>query len=86
MTPDLESTASSSAEMQAAFARQRAAFSAEPWPDWTLRRDRLRRLQTLLETHEAEIAAAIDADFGGRPAFETDLAEQFASLEAVKGA
>lgn len=86
MTPDLESTASSSAEMQAAFARQRAAFSAEPWPDWTLRRDRLRRLQTLLETHEADIAAAIDADFGGRPAFETDLAEQFASLEEIKGA
>ena len=73
-------------ELNAAFAGQRAAFDAAPWADWRVRRDRLRRLRALLEVHESDIAAAIDADFGGRPAMETELAEHFASLEEIKGA
>lgn len=73
-------------DLQAAFERQRAAFAAEPYPPWPVRRDRLQRLRRLLEDNESRIAAAIDADFGGRPAIETELAEQFPSLEEVKGA
>ena len=73
-------------DLQAAFERQRAAYAAEPYPDWPVRRDRLQRLRRLLEQNEARIAAAIDADFGGRPPIETELAEQFPSLEEVKGA
>jgi coniferyl-aldehyde dehydrogenase len=73
-------------DLAAAFERQRAAFAAAPYPDWPLRRDRLQRLRALLIEHELEIAQAIDADFGGRPGIETELAEQFPSLEEIKSA
>ena len=46
--------------------------------DW-LAPDALRRLlaalATALRTHEAALIAAVDADFGGRPAAETRLLE-----------
>lgn len=73
-------------ELAQAYERQRAACAAAPAADWPTRADRLRRLQALLEGAEAELIAAIDADFGGRPAIETELAEVWPSLEAVKGA
>jgi coniferyl-aldehyde dehydrogenase len=73
-------------DLPLAFERQRAAWSAAPWPVWAERADRLRRLQRLLVEHEAAIAAAIDADFGGRPAIETELTEVWPSLEEIKGA
>ena len=74
------------ADLHADFERQRAAFAATPFDAWPVRRERLRRLQRLLQQNEAAIAAAIDADFGGRPAIETELAEQFPSLDEIKGA
>ncbi len=73
-------------DLSLAFERQRAAWSAAPFPEWSVRADRLRRLQRLLLEQEAAIIKAIDADFGGRPAVETELAEIWPSLEAVKGA
>jgi len=73
-------------DLPLAFERQRAAASAQPCPDWDTRADRLRRLQRMLVEHEAAISQAIDADFGGRPAIETELAEIWPSLEEVKGA
>ncbi len=69
-----------------AFDRQRAAWLAAPYPPWEERAGRLRRLQDMLRSQEAAITAAIDADFGGRPAIETELAELWPSLEEVKGA
>ena len=66
------------------LARQRAAFAAEPYPTWEVRADRLRRLQQMLGEHEPAITTAIDEDFGGRPRFETDLAEVWPSLEEIK--
>lgn len=69
-----------------AFDRQRAATRASPFPAWEERADRLRRLKVLVEQHEAAIAQAIDADFGGRPAIETELAEVFPSLDEIKTA
>jgi coniferyl-aldehyde dehydrogenase len=68
------------------FERQRAAWLAAPFPSWEERAGRLRRLLGLLESHEAEFTAAIDADFAGRPPVETELAEVWPSLEEVKGA
>jgi len=68
------------------FERLRAAHLAAPFPEWPGRAERLRRLLGLLQRHEREIAAAIDLDFGGRPGFETELAEVWPSLEEVKGA
>ena len=74
------------ADLGLVLERQRAVWAAEPCPPWPVRADRLRRVQRLLQQHEADIARAIDADFGGRPAIETELAEVWPSLEAVKDA
>src|SRR5512134_58205 len=73
-------------DLPLAFERQRAAWAAAPCDAWPQRADRLRRLQRLLVEHEQAIAAAIDADFGGRPAIETELAEIWPSLEELKSA
>lgn len=73
-------------DLHARFEEQRAAFARDPFPGWEVRRDRLRRLQALLLDNEAELAAAIDADFGGRPAAETELLEMYPALEEVKSA
>ncbi len=74
------------ASLTLAFERQRAAQAAAPAPDWATRADRLQRLQRLLTEAEPALIRAIDTDFGGRPAVETELAEVWPSLEAVKGA
>ncbi len=73
-------------ELARVFEHQRAAWSAAPYPSWPERAERLRRLQVILREHEAAISLAIDADFGGRPAIETELAEIWPSLEEIKGA
>ncbi|MGE0502373.1 MAG: coniferyl aldehyde dehydrogenase [Rhizobiaceae bacterium] len=57
------------------FQAQKSAYEAEPFPDQAVRRDRLKRLLAITEKHEAEFCAAIDADFGGRSAYETRIAE-----------
>lgn len=59
------------------FQLQRAAFAAQPFPEIGVRKDRLKRLLALTERHEADICAAVDADFGGRSTHETRLAELF---------
>ena len=69
-----------------AFETQRAAHAKTPFPEWSVRRNRLERLRRLVETHEKEIARAIDADFGGRPGIETAFAEVFPSVSEVKAA
>jgi coniferyl-aldehyde dehydrogenase len=73
-------------QMQTLFEAQRAGFALEPFPDWRARRDRLQRLRRLLTEHQSAIEQAIDTDFGGRPAFETQLLELLPSLEEVKSA
>ena len=73
-------------DLSLAFERQRGAWAAAPFPGWDVRADALRRLQRILLEHEAAISRAIDADFGGRPAIETELAELWPSLEEIKGA
>ncbi|GAA0249846.1 coniferyl aldehyde dehydrogenase [Rhodanobacter caeni] len=61
----------------------RDAQNADPLPAWPVRAERLRALRSLLLDHRAELAAAIDADFGRRPAQETELLELFPSLSAI---
>jgi len=75
-----------STDLGLALDRQRAAHAADPFPSWADRAERLKRLLKLLTEHEDALAAAIDTDFGGRPAIETELAEVWPALEAVKGA
>jgi acyl-CoA reductase-like NAD-dependent aldehyde dehydrogenase len=55
-------------------------------PSWKLRVDRLQRLARMLREQREAFAAAIDADFGQRPAEETTLLELFPSLAAVRHA
>src|SRR5678816_4626243 len=74
------------AELHVVFQIQRAAHDATPFAEWDERLNRLERLRRLLEGNEAEIEAAIDADFGGRPRIETQFAEIFPSLLEIRGA
>jgi len=73
-----------SAVLEEAFAVQRAAFAREMNPSLAARRDRLDRLLALVSTHQEEIAAAVSADFGHRSRHETDLADNFAVLSALR--
>ncbi|PDQ22493.1 coniferyl aldehyde dehydrogenase [Mesorhizobium sanjuanii] len=72
--------------LDAGFRLQRAAFEGQPFPGLDVRKDRLKRLLALTESHEAEICAAIDADFGGRSAQETRLAELFVVRAGIRHA
>jgi len=73
-----------SAPLAAQLAVLRAAHQRQPLPDWSVRRERLRALETLLRGHRAGIAAAIHADFGNRPTEETELLEIFPSLSGLR--
>jgi len=68
------------------FELQCRAFEREPFPSLEVRKDRLKRLLALTETHEAEICAAIDADFSSRSAEETRLAELFVVRAGIRHA
>ena len=59
----------------AALAALRDAASRDGAPDLALRRDLLRRLAAELKRRAETIAAAADADFGGRARIETMLAD-----------
>ncbi len=70
----------------ALFAAQRRAYAAQRDPPLAVRRDRLDRLGALIATREAEMIAAIAADFGVRSAQETKLAELFLVAAGVRHA
>jgi coniferyl-aldehyde dehydrogenase len=74
------------ADLLQAFEVQRTSYDADPFPEWSVRRDRLARLRRLVEDNEVAIEDAIDADFGGRPRAETQIAEVFPSLAEIKNA
>ena len=66
------------------FAAQRRAFAADPNPPLAARRQRLDRLLALIDDNEDAFVAAIDADFGGRAAQETRIAEIFVTRAAIR--
>ncbi len=73
-------------ELQAHFEMQRQSYAQQSFPDWPVRRDRLQRLRLLLSENESIIEQAIDADFGGRPPMETQIAEFFPTFAEINGA
>lgn len=79
----METVRHDAASLAALLELQRQAFLADPMPGVAVRRDRLQRLDALLREHRDEFAAAIDADFAGRPPTETALLEIFPSLEGI---
>jgi acyl-CoA reductase-like NAD-dependent aldehyde dehydrogenase len=73
-------------ELTAILQRLRDAQARDPLPSWNVRADRLRRLARMLREQRSAFAGAIDADFGQRPAEETELLELFPSLSATRHA
>ena len=65
------------------LAAMRAANAQDPVPDWHTRAKRLRALEALMRDNRDAIVAAIDADFGRRPAEETDVLEIFPSVSGI---
>ncbi|MEO8674385.1 MAG: coniferyl aldehyde dehydrogenase [Casimicrobiaceae bacterium] len=70
--------------MEEIFAAQRGAFAREMNPSLAVRRDRLDRLLHLTQTHQGAIIDAISADFGHRSRHETDLADIFVVISAIR--
>ncbi|MCV7191285.1 aldehyde dehydrogenase family protein [Mycolicibacterium brumae] len=58
----------SPAELQRLLDAQRAAQAADPIPSAQVRRDRINRFIAAVLEHADELTAALDADFGSRPA------------------
>ncbi|MFT4505598.1 coniferyl aldehyde dehydrogenase [Caballeronia sp. 15711] len=77
---------SSPSFLEARFEAQRQAFAAESNPPLSVRMDRLNRLLALTENHESDFVRAIDADFAGRSAHETRLAELFVVRAGIRHA
>ena len=73
-------------ELHKRFAAQRSAFDGERDPSLAVRLDRLRRLDALTANHEAQIVAAIAADFGTRCSQETRMAELFMVSAGIRHA
>lgn len=73
-------------EIAIRFEAQRQAFAREPDPSLEVRISRLDRLLALTETNEDAIVRAISADFGGRSAQETRLAELFIVRAGIRHA
>ena len=71
-------------ELDGILARLRKAHQRAPAPDWHARAARLRTLEKMLLEQRGAFAAAINADFGCRPAEETDLLEIYPSLSAIR--
>jgi coniferyl-aldehyde dehydrogenase len=73
-------------DLHSLFELQRAAFAQQPHTQWPERRERLQRLRRLVVENEDEIERTIDADFGGRPSLETQIAEVYPALAEINGA
>ena len=67
----------------ARFLAQREAFAADCNPSVAVRRERLDRLLGLIDGAEDALIAAVDADFGGRAAQETRIAEIYVTRRAI---
>ncbi|HGM5579180.1 TPA: coniferyl aldehyde dehydrogenase [Pseudomonas putida] len=68
------------------FAEQRQAFAANPSPPAAQRIQWLKSLREALVAHQQALIEAIDADFGGRSADETLLAELLPSVQGLRHA
>ena len=84
--PNPDTEVSLTGNVERLFRAQREGFAAESYPSLSTRLDRLARLESLTTTREAEIVAAIAADFGTRCAQETRLAELFMVAAGIRHA
>ncbi|WP_430391550.1 coniferyl aldehyde dehydrogenase [Dyella sp. 20L07] len=73
-----------SPSLHATLLRLREAQARDPMPTWDVRATRLRALEKLLTEQRDAFIAAIDADFGHRPAEETELLELYPTLSNLR--
>jgi len=73
-------------EFSACFGAQRAAYLANPEPNYAERLNDLKSLARLLKENRDELVAAINLDYGHRSTFETLFAEYFVVLEGIHDA
>ena len=71
-------------QLQRCLAAQRQAYFDDPVPSYAQRRQDLLALERFVRDHTEAICAAISADYGHRSRHETQLAEIFPALEAIK--
>ena len=69
--------------LEAALARQRAAYLAHPVPSLDDRKAGLRTLQRFIRDHKDALCEAISADYGHRSKHETLLAEIFPAIDGI---
>src|SRR5215467_2922810 len=65
------------------FEPLRQACVGDPYPSYAARRAHLDALRDLIRSNEQKIVEAISADFGGRSAYETRIAEIFPAVSAI---
>lgn len=63
--------------------RQRRAFVRDGFPSAKERKAKLARLRTAVLAHRSEVEEAINADFGNRSRYETDLMELAGVVQAI---
>ena len=73
-------------QMRQLFAKQRAAFAAERYPSYQVRRANLLALKALVLDNADGIAAAISADFGHRSVHESKLLDIFGLVSEINHA
>jgi len=71
------------AEFKDSFERQKAAYLADPEPDYAARRADLQTLARMLKENREQLIEAINRDYGNRSTFETLFAELFVTLEDI---
>lgn len=66
------------------FELQRAAYRADPYPDYATRIGNLKKLERILADNEDAIAEAISKDFGHRAVQESKLVDVFLPLDGLR--
>ena len=70
-------------ELNAAFQRQRAAYLANPYPDFAQRKQDLLALKRMISENRDEIIQAICEDYGNRSSFESKFAEIVTATDTI---
>ena len=65
------------------FQALRLAFENDRYPEWNVRKQRLKKLVDMLQKYREDIKLAISEDFGHRSLHESEMVEFFPSLEGI---
>ncbi len=77
-------TTDTAATLRATFDKQRAAYLADPVPDYSQRKEDLLALKRMLNENRDAIIEAISTDYGNRSRHESMFAEFIAVTDAIK--